>query len=242
MVSAAPPYSPPRRSKAWRWLAVIVVVLLVLLVAADRIGVVVAERIAADRIQSAQNLRQRPSVDVDGFPFLTQLASGSFDKVTVTMHDVDVGQDGHVATLNSLRTVLHHVDMSDNFHTMHARTLAATGSAPLAQVSRLLGQTITYAGSGRLSATRSVTVLGRSITATVTSKPVVQGGALSFTDTRIEGAGSAVASVSAQISALFDLTVPLNNIPFGLRAQSVAVDPSGVTFALTGADVSLTQR
>jgi len=219
---------------------IVLAILVVLLVVADRVGAYVAERVAAGRIQTAEDLRNRPSVDVAGFPFLTQLAAGEFDQITVRASDVPVGTSGHRATLTSLVTVLHHVNTSGGFHRVHARTLTATGSTTLSQVADATGLPLHYAGHGRVAAQRSVTVLGRTLDATVSARPVVRDGALVFTDPRIDGGGSLLGEVSQQLLSPFDVSVSLAGLPFDLRADSVAVTGSTVTITLTGVDVTLT--
>jgi DUF2993 family protein len=58
-----------------RKLLIAVIILVGLLVAADRVGAVVASHEIASQVQTAYNLPSKPSVTVRGFPFLTQVAS-----------------------------------------------------------------------------------------------------------------------------------------------------------------------
>ena len=51
-----------------RKLLIVVIVLAGLLVVADRVAVVVADRQIASRVQSAYNLSSKPSVSVHGIP------------------------------------------------------------------------------------------------------------------------------------------------------------------------------
>ena len=80
-----------------RWPIVLLVLLLVLVglfVAADRIALGLAEDKAATALQSSQNLPQKPDVSVEGFPFLTQLLAGNFGEVVVTADDVPALVEG----------------------------------------------------------------------------------------------------------------------------------------------------
>jgi hypothetical protein len=43
--------------------------------------------------------------------------------------------------------------------------------------------------------------------------------------------------VSAALQRVFDLRIPLQDIPFDVRVQRLAVDPDGVTLALIGQDL-----
>src|SRR5207237_3090699 len=64
------------------------VVLVGLLVVADRVADAVAQRLVADRVKSDQGLSTTPDVSIGGFPFLTQAISGTYDDVTLRVSDV----------------------------------------------------------------------------------------------------------------------------------------------------------
>jgi hypothetical protein len=68
----------------------VVVLLLLVAVAAvlDRVAVAAAERTVADRIRQDQGLGGRPDVTIHGFPFLTQLVSGDYDDVDLTVRNL----------------------------------------------------------------------------------------------------------------------------------------------------------
>jgi LmeA-like phospholipid-binding len=64
-------------SRTARRLMITVVVLAVLAIGADRLAVRGAQYAAARTLQASQGLAKRPVVNIRGFPFLTQLASGT---------------------------------------------------------------------------------------------------------------------------------------------------------------------
>jgi LmeA-like phospholipid-binding len=96
-----------------RWLIALVVVVLVvagLLVVADRVAVNVAENRLADQAVTAMRERDitsadKPGVSIGGFPFLTQVLAGKYQKVTI---DVDRPRSGDV-TLDHLTVVANQV-------------------------------------------------------------------------------------------------------------------------------------
>jgi hypothetical protein len=221
-----------------RGIAITLVVLVVLLVAADRIGNYIAERSAADTIESSQGLSSRPNVDINGFPFLNQLATGKFDKITVTAKDVPVGQNTHLLDISQLRVVLHSLTVSRDFSSVHADSADATATVTFAELGKTLGVDVGYAGDGRIKATKDVTVAGTTVHASLTAQPKIVNGALSFVGATVDNAGQLGGTVSALLNQVFDLTVPLQGIPFKVRVQSLQVDQSGVQIALTGADLS----
>ena len=52
-------------------------VMIIVLVVADRIALLIAERKISDRVASAYDLPAKPGVSIAGFPFLTQVAAGN---------------------------------------------------------------------------------------------------------------------------------------------------------------------
>lgn len=72
--------------------AVAVVVVLAFLALGDRWAVLYAENMAAQKMREALDLSAEPEVHIDGFPFLTQLATGGVDHVEATIPDVPAGR------------------------------------------------------------------------------------------------------------------------------------------------------
>ena len=77
-----------RGRKIWIVLLILVVVLGGLFVAADRIAAYAAERTIASQAKKELVARDitspsDPTVGVGGFPFLTQVAQGRYDKITI---------------------------------------------------------------------------------------------------------------------------------------------------------------
>ncbi|MEV3993507.1 DUF2993 domain-containing protein [Streptomyces sp. NPDC049837] len=89
-------WSPPNHRGRSRFAAVPVVVKLtvtvvvggLLFVAGDRLAVAYAEEKAEDRIQQSLGLAARPQVDIEGFPFLTQVLGKRIHTADVTVPDV----------------------------------------------------------------------------------------------------------------------------------------------------------
>lgn len=94
-----------------RRLIILVVVLSGLAVGADRLAVVAAQRVVAERVQADAHLAARPDVTIGGFPFLTQAFGGRYDEVTVVAHDVKAGD----VVISEVRTRLRgvHVSLGD---------------------------------------------------------------------------------------------------------------------------------
>jgi len=117
--------------RALRILLVVVVILGGLFVIVDRVAVNFAEGEAADRLKSSENLASTPDVSIKGFPFLTQVASGSLDEVEVGIQDyeADTGDGAQKIRIADLRADMRGVELSGDYSSATARS--ATGSATI---------------------------------------------------------------------------------------------------------------
>jgi hypothetical protein len=240
MLSRMTRRAPVRRSRLGRALLVALVVLVGLLVAADRIGVLVAERAAATTLQRSQHLAQRPSVSIGGFPFLTQLATGNFDHVHVTADNLTLAAGNSQLRVARLDVTLRHVHVSRDFTSARSQFSTATALIHYPDLSRTLGTQLSYAGGGRVRASAAVGVIpGVAVPGTATAAVHVKGDALVFDDVQVSIAGQAVPSaLSSYFTGLFGTAVSLSGLPFGVHVQSVDVQPGGVTIALSAAGLT----
>jgi hypothetical protein len=183
-----------------RRLVVLLLVLVGLLLVADRIAVTVAQSHVADRIRVDQHLDRTPDVSIGGFPFLTQ-------PVTVTVHDVTAG----ALRVQRLTAHLHgvHVPFSAVAHGSVSRVPVDRASAELVVTyadldAALSGQgvQVSYAGAGRVHVATSA----GSGDARVSIEPQA---------IRLTGDG-------------VELRIPLPGLPFRTRLTSATAGPDGV--------------
>src|SRR5690242_11881533 len=90
---------------------ILVGILLVLALVADRVSVRIAQSAVADKVQSQLSLPEKPSVTAHGFPFLTQLFGGRYEDLEVTAHGVKAQQFSNLTVHANLRGV--HAPFSD---------------------------------------------------------------------------------------------------------------------------------
>lgn len=215
------PREVPRRRRRWpRRLLITLIILLILLFAADRIGLVVAENLVADRVQQSQDLGSKPSVSIGGFPFLTQLASADFANVTVEADGIT--RNGlHVTTLHAN---LGSVRPESGYSSARVATLDGTAFINFSDLSSTvlafskIQVTFSPGSDGMLSI--SATVSGQELhaLATVTAVP-----------------GNQLA-ITAQG---FTVKIPLGGLPFGLKVTDVAVQSNGISVSATAQNVVL---
>lgn len=82
-ISTSTPRAQPRRRRIVVGLLLGVLVLLALLVVADRVAKTVVEHRLAAQIEQSQHLAARPDVTIHGFPFLTQVIGGRYRHVSL---------------------------------------------------------------------------------------------------------------------------------------------------------------
>lgn len=236
----APPPPPVRRRRRWPLVLLILVLVLVgAAVAADRIALGIAEDRAATALQSSQDLNHKPDVTVEGFPFLTQLAAGTFDEIVVSAHDVTVGK-AHDVHLQQVVVDLRDVTVPSDYSTVHAARATADGSFGYDELSHLLGTQVRAGSGGRLIAEPTVHVLGQTFTGTVSAVVHASTGrGLTFDRPRVSVNGVNVPPVVARLLAqVFARTISLAGLPFHIQVTGVAVTPNALVVKLAGRDLT----
>src|SRR5258707_14126356 len=127
------------------------IVIVVVMVGADRVAAVVADRQIASRVQASYHLPSKPSVSVQGFPFLTQVAAGSYHEI-----DLSTGQlDSSGVQVNDLVAHLMgvHAPVRDlvgaNSANITAAQLTGTRTVPLSSVQSRGPQGLQVSQDGR---------------------------------------------------------------------------------------------
>jgi hypothetical protein len=234
------------RRRAIHWLIGLAVVLIILLVA-DRVGEVVAAKAAQRYLAQQTVFEQPPSVTIDGFPFLTQVAEGRYGKVTVSGAQVTL--DGVDAS--NLRAQLHgvHLPLSAVFGgTVHSLPVdSITGSisftyAELASFTQIDGLALREQ-NGQLHASANLAIPGLNITAAVSGVAAVAvvAGSLRLSVSQLSAAGVTVpSSALAALAATLAVPIPIPALPYGLQITAVTPGPSGVQVDGTAAHVVIT--
>jgi LmeA-like phospholipid-binding len=228
---------PARRRHPLRVIIIVLIVLVGLLVAADFAARAWAENKTAAEIKQ-HGFPKKPSVDIEGFPFLTQVAAHKLNDIQISSSNVT---EDHV-DLASIDASLKNVHINGAFsggtigsvRGTAAITFPALTNAVAAQAGSL-GQltkaalTFSAASPSEVKATVKVlmfkgTVVWRVTTASgnvINVQLVSTGGLPSYLLKPIE-----------------DITLRLPSLPLALRLQGVSVNSSGLVGVLTGQDVS----
>ena len=227
-----------------RRLLIVLVVLAALLVAADRIGVVVAQNRLASEIQQQLDLDAKPDVSIRGIPFLTQAIRGTYKDIRMQLPDVDAGDVQDLAVDARLQGA--HVSLSDalggNVDRIPVDQISGTLLIPydqLARASGISGLTITREGDS-LRLTGSVQVLGRSIKAEAVGRVEVNDGRIAINAEQAKVAGIPVPQpVLDEAARLLSFRVQPQNLPLNLRITAVHLTDTGLLVDAVSDDVVL---
>jgi LmeA-like phospholipid-binding len=232
--------APRPRRRGRRWI-IALVILLGLLVAADRIGVVVTENVLASQIKKDQNLSQTPGVSIDGFPFLTQVVSRDFSHVTVDIR----GLVASGVPISDIHADLNGVHVSSGYNSATVDTLTATAILNYSDLSKAISNqvenigtvTVSEGSGGQLKATYSI--LGASVSAQVAAT-LLPGNTIELKSAGVD-AGGLGGLVQAVTPTGFDVKIPLGTLPFGIQLKSLVLTSTAADIIATGHNVALSQ-
>jgi len=251
--------APPRRRgrKLWVALLVLIVVLGGLFLVADRVAAYVAARTIAT--QAKKELAARdittpsdPTVTVGGFPFLTQVAKGRYQSITihvdhpssqgVTFDTLDVVADGVNASTSAV---------INRTGTITADTVTGTTSLGWAGVNKLMntsgfggaGASASAMPDGQVQVKVPVSLAGISTTIVATGNLTVGQGVAHLKINNVTAEGGTLPSVinglvgSIKQSLSVDIKIP--PLPYGLVVKDVKASQQGLAVTATAANVAL---
>lgn len=227
-----------------RRLLIALVVLALLAVAADRVGVVVAQRALAGQIRTELGLQQTPTVTIHGIPFLTQAVRGRYSDVQVVLPDVDSGplQDiGVDARLLGVRAPLADVlrRRIDEVPVDRITGDLTIGYDDLARASGISGLRIVREGDAlRLSG--SVEVAGRQVDASAVGRVEVADNDIVITAEQAEVDGVDLPQRALDAAArLLSFTVSPRGLPLSLQITGVRTEQDALLVSARSDDAVL---
>lgn len=226
-----------------RKLLIALVVLAALFVAADRIAVATAESRISSRIAAAYSLPAKPKVTIEGFPFLTQVLAGQYQRIDVSIGGVNA--DGY--TLTRVRARFSDVRAS------LSQVLGQTGTsvtAAKADGSALIGYgqirshlpakvTLTPDGS-RLKVAGMLRFHSVHVPVTAVVALNVTRAGIRVTPTSVTtplGFGVPLGAAAGALS----FVIPVHSLPLHLALTSVSVTPGGLRVAAAASGLRFTQ-
>lgn len=235
----------PRRRRVRRSVMAtfIVVVILILLVIGDRVAAAVTENAFASQFQS-QGVPVKPSVNIEGFPFLTQLAAKDFKKVDISASNIPVnlptGGSLSITSVHATITGLHisGYSSSANATVDHITATAFVSFGSLAAAGSLggTGVTLTQAGPNTVKITAGI----GGIASDTEEAQILQTGPQTIT-IKIVSSGGGLGDVLGAIGFnSFSFTLP-KVVPASLRITALTLNSQGLTVSAAASNATFSQ-
>jgi LmeA-like phospholipid-binding len=224
---------PKRRHRGRRWLIALIVLILVL-VGIDFGAKAFAENAIATKIDSS-GLGTKPSVDIEGFPFLTQVASRDLSQIDINASNFTVKQ----VVISSLHATATGVRPNASFNGATISKINGTMVVSFATVTNLIpipGLTVSADPADGPDAIKFNSSLGGAVGKIEQSSPnviTVQVGDL----TGLAGLASLIGGSTIASSYTFDIP-PL---PAGLVVRSITITSQGIVATASAQNTTLSQ-
>jgi hypothetical protein len=238
-----------------RRLLTVVVVLVLLLVGGalvlDRVGKSYAERELGNRIaqeiKSQNSTSGTPDVTIEGFPFLTQVASGDYQEVKIQLPNF-AAPDGAGGTVRMSLLDIRAQDVRAPLDTLRnggdviAGNVNGSGTIGYDEITALVNQDGLKLAEkdGKLNASVQLEIPGQpSIEVSGITNLVVEGGSIRVRFSEVTSKDlPALPFLQTMIDALsYDLKIP--ELPLNLVVREVEVLPEGLRVTAGAADVNL---
>jgi hypothetical protein len=228
-----PPLAAPRRRG--RKVLILIIVLLVivgLLIGLDRAAAAYTANRIATTLQN-EGFAVRPTVSVEGFPFLTQLISKHLQGVEVTAPRYPIG-----SVTATIDVHAQDITLDSGYQSGTIARVTGTGLIPFASLAGLPalaavpGLQISGDGPHMVKLSANLQVLVASAIARVTQT------ARNEISLRIVSSSGVPAALLAPIR---DLILQIPALPLGLTVRSVRVSPRGVVIGVAGSNVKFGQ-
>jgi hypothetical protein len=214
-----------------------VIVILILLVIGDRVALAITENDMASQFQ-ANGLPVKPSVTIEGFPFLTQLAAKDFNKVDISATNVPAGPvtiDSIHATIDGLHISSYSSTASAKVDHMTATAFISFGAlAAAGGVGGGTGITVTPDGANKVKITAG---LGGVFSDTEEAQ-ITQTGAQTI-NIKVLPSNSAVGSLLSSFGS-FSFSLP-PGVPASLRITGLTLNSQGLTVSAAATNATFSK-
>jgi LmeA-like phospholipid-binding len=224
-------------------LAVVLVLLGGGLILGDGFAEKRAENVAAIELQEHLGTPRPPAVDIEGSPFLSQVAARSLGSVHVIADDISATSDVLLPIAHA-DLVLTDITTTDWFASMTVGHAEGTARIDYSALQTLAQTPLTYVGNGRVQIVTTATVLGREVRAQIIGAPRldVEDQTITLADPEITVAGVELPGFTADalLRALLK-PIPITGVPLDLRLTSIDPQDTGIHSVLVGSGIPLTR-
>ena len=219
-----------RRGRGWIGLLVVLIVLVVALVIGDQIAKGYAQNMIAAKFQTSAAMTTKPSVTIEGFPFLTQVAAHDIRIVDISASNVPAGKIS-LATVKAKATGVH---LNSSFTGATIDHISGTALVTFASLVNAAGAQGVTISADPADGPNAANVSAGPLTATAS---VRQTGPNQIT-VKMDGLGGIAASF---IGALPNYTFTVPRLPAGLQLQGVSVANQGILIKVAAQHTTLSQ-
>ncbi|RMI40867.1 LmeA family phospholipid-binding protein [Streptomyces triticirhizae] len=237
--------------RALRISLIVVVVLAVLAVVADRVALYVTQGEVASRVQDRLGLEREPDVSINGFPFLTQVLGSELDDVHLGINSYAATVDGQELSIHDLDIELDNVTLTGGFTQATAARAHGEGMISYTELTRAYGELMAlsgngfgvefeYAGDGQLLLVLQASAMGQTLDiGEVAGDLVLEGGkvTLSVDEDEIPDIGSEEMRESAR--AQLDQERTIAGLPEGLELTSLEPTEEGLKVTVDGENMTV---
>ncbi len=211
------------------------------LVLADRYVHGRVERESAAQLQVELGTPNPPTVEIEGVPFLTQVATQTLRTVRVAGDDVGRTTESSVV-IDNVDLVLSDVVSDDWFKTMTVTHAEGTALLSYDELQSLAAVPLTYVGGGRFQIESSTSVLGYPVKAQVVGGLALNADdqTVTLTDPTVQIADVMLPEVAAKaLIRSIVRPIPVSGVPFDLRLTSVDAQGDGLHVGLVGDNIAV---
>lgn len=223
----------PRRYRRRRRGLIIFVVTLaalaVLFVIADRVAVRYADNQFASQVKSQGGLSNKPTVNIEGFPFLTQLAARNFNEVQLSAATEKAGP----VVIENLHATMRNMQLINGFSSARVGSLNGSGLITFGSVAKAAdvpGLKISALNNTEAKVTIDLGFISGSGVAKVTKV-----GANKINIAVINAGGIPLSA----LGGLNNMTITIPGLPMGINVQSITMTQQGILVHITGQNVTL---
>lgn len=222
-------------------LLTVVAVLVAGLVVADRAAESYADSMIAGQLTRQLHLSKKADVEIVGFPFLTQWASGDYKRIEVGISAVTARS----VTVRNLRATIRNVRArpllisGKQTHYAIAGSVQLSGVVPFSSLPVPHGVKVKAVGS-RLQVSGSISVGSLSLPVTAVERISLHGSTVTLTPVNVYARGTGIRfKVSDEAARKFAISIKVPNLPFSVHLTGLSVTRGGLRMKASGQHLPL---
>lgn len=211
-----------------------IIVLLILATIADRVANAIAENEIANQVVK-NGFPVKPSVTIEGFPFLTQLAAHDVHRIDISAGNVPAGE----VNLTSIKATATGVHLNSSFtggkvdHVVGTVFVSFSSLASAGNGGAGTGITMSAAGPNKVKISASL--------GPVTDTEVAKVSQAGPNEISVQIENSKNSTLGGLLSSFGSFSFQVPKLPAGLKITNVAVTSGGITISAAASHTQLSQ-